>query len=268
MKPFRIALCQIAPTGTLDQNIEHAFSMIEKAAKNKADLVALPELFYLPYEMPLIRKAGDMSRLLPLFSYCAKKHRIFICTGSLAIKTKTGIQNSSFLISPSGRVALSYSKSHLFDVRLNNVKLRESALFVPGNKIPIAKTTLCSIGILICYDLRFPEMARHIALSGGELLLVPSVFSAATGKAHWHLLNRARAVENQMFVAAVSQARGADSEFIPYGHSLAVSPWGDIIAEAGERESILFADLDPAILRETRKKMPIFKHRRSDLYGK
>jgi omega-amidase len=268
MKPLRIALCQIAPVHSCEQNTAQAFSMIDEAAGGGADLVALPELFYLPYELSEIKKTGDMSHLLKKFSKAAQKNKVYIETGSLAIKSAAGLMNSSFLIGPSGAVLLSYSKCHLFDVQLKDIKVRESAVFSKGEHIATAKTPLCSIGILVCYDIRFPEMARRIALCGGELLLVPAVFNMVTGPAHWHLLHRARAVENQMFVAAISQARCIDSPFIAYGHSMVVSPWGDIIAEAGEREEIVFADLDPRVLEKTRKQLPVFDHRRADLYGK
>jgi omega-amidase len=240
--------------------------MIERAAEKKADLVALPELFYLPYELSLIKKTGDMGRLLSRFSLSARKNNIFICPGSLAIKTDSGLQNRSFLIGPAGEILISYSKCHLFDARLKNIKASESAVFTPGNEVVAAKTGLCSIGIQICYDIRFPELARMLALQGTELLLVPAVFNAVTGAAHWHLLHRARAIENQMFVAAVSQARTGHSPFVAYGHSMVISPWGEILAEAGEREETIFADIDPKVLENTRRQMPVFSHRRRDLY--
>jgi omega-amidase len=267
MKPFRIALCQMAPFRDCVKSIEHAFSMIDEAAAGGAAIVALPELFYLPYELTLIKKTGDMSHVLPQFSKSAQKNNIYICTGSLAIKGVTGLQNTSFLINPAGKTVLAYSKCHLFDVQLKKVKARETAVFTRGDHIATAKTPLGSMGILICYDIRFPEMARRIALLGAELLLAPAVFSAITGSAHWQLLHQARAVENQMFVAAISQARCSDSTFVAYGHSMVISPWGDIIAEAGEREEIVFADLDPEILENTRRQMPVFNHRRKDLFG-
>ena len=267
MKPFRIALCQIAPSRNYEQSIHRAFSMIDEAAAGGARVVALPELFYLPYELPLIKKAGDMGDLLIEFSKVARKNKIYICTGSLAVKGAAGLQNSSFLIGPSGKTLLSYSKCHLFDVHSKNVNVHESSVFTPGDHIATVKTALGSMGILVCYDIRFPEMARRIALCGGELLLVPGVFNVITGPVHWHLLHRARAVENQMFVAAISQARCEDSTYKAYGHSMVISPWGDILAEAGEREEIVFADIDPEILENTRRQMMVFKHRRKDLYG-
>jgi omega-amidase len=208
-----------------------------------------------------------MRPVLKEFSKSAQKNNIYICTGSLAVKGASGLQNSSFLLDPSGKTVLSYSKCHLFDLKLKKVNVEESAVFTQGDHIATAKTPFCSIGILVCYDIRFPEMARRIALCGGELLLVPAVFNNVTGPAHWHLLHRARAVENQMFVAAISQARCEDSTYNAYGHSMVISPWGEVLAEAGDQEEIVFADLDPEILENTRRQMPVFKHRRKDLYG-
>jgi omega-amidase len=267
MKPFRIALCQIAPSRDCGQSLAQAFSMIDEATAGGAAIVALPELFYLPYDLALIKKTGDMTHVLKEFSRSAQKNNIYICTGSLAVKGASGLQNSSFFISPSGKIILSYSKCHLFDVQLKKAKTSESAVFVRGDHIATVKTPLCSTGILVCYDIRFPEMARRIALCGGELLLVPAVFNTVTGPAHWHLLHRARAVENQMFVAAISQACCKNSTYMAYGHSMVISPWGEVLAEAGEREEIIFADLDPDVLENIRRQMPVFKHRRKDLYG-
>lgn len=267
MKPFRIALCQIAPFRDWKKSVAHAFSMIDEAAARGAAVIALPELFYVPYELGLIKKIGDMSHLLPAFSKAALKNTVYICTGSLAVKSASGLRNTSFLIDPNGKTVLSYSKCHLFDTQLKKVKTRESAVFTRGNQIATADTGLATIGLQICYDIRFPEMTRRIALCGGELLLAPATFNAITGAAHWQLLHRARAVENQMFVAAISQARCRDSTFVAYGHTMVISPWGDILAEAGQKEEIVVADIDPQILADTRKQMPVFRHRRPDLYG-
>jgi omega-amidase len=267
MKPIRIALCQIRPSRNCHENIDHAFDMVTEASANGADLVVLPEIFYFPFELVEIKKLGDMSRLLPRFQAVAQRNDLFICTGSMAIKGPGGLTNTAFLINPSGEIVLTYSKSHLFEMTLKNVKIRESLVFTAGDRFPVAHTDLASIGMLICYDIRFPEAARKLSLQGAELLMVPADFNDSTGPAHWHVMHRARAIENQVFLAAVSQARSPNTSYAAYGHSMVVSPWGEIIAEADEKETIVYADLDPRVLEDTRKRLPLLKHRRKDLFG-
>ncbi|MBN2036984.1 MAG: hypothetical protein JW768_09610 [Chitinispirillaceae bacterium] len=267
MKPFRIALCQIRSRHDCDETIGRAFDMLAVAAKSGANLAVLPEIFYLPYELPAIKKRGDMSRLVAMFADTARRYNLHICSGTMAIKGRSGLSNTSHLITPDGETALSYSKTHLFEMTLGKTVIRESRLFTAGNRFPVARTALGTIGTLICYDIRFPEAARKLALEGAELLLVPANFNAVTGPAHWHVMHRARAIENQVFLAAVSQARNPASSYAAYGHSLVVSPWGEILAEAGEEETIIFADLEPGLLEQTRTRLPLMRHRRKDLYG-
>jgi omega-amidase len=267
MNPVRIALCQIRPSFDCADTIDRAFDMIGQSAINGADLVVLPEIFYFPYDLLEIKRIGDMSRLLERFSREALRHEIYLCTGSMAIKGLDGLTNTAYLIDPNGATVLTYSKSHLFDVSLKNVKIRESSVFVAGDRFPVAHTGLGAIGMLICYDIRFPEAARKLALAGAELIIVPADFNDITGPAHWHVMHRSRAIENQVFLIAVSQARNSEAHYAAYGHSMVVSPWGDIIAEADDTESIIYADLDPRVLEDTRKRLPLLKHRRKDLFG-
>jgi omega-amidase len=267
MNPIRVALCQIRPSFDCAENIDRAFGMIGQAAINGADLAVLPEIFYFPFDLPEIKRIGDMSRLLERFSREARRHEIHLCTGSMAIKGPDGLTNTAYLINPAGAIVLTYSKSHLFEMSMKNVKIRESSVFSAGDRFPIAHTGLGAIGMLICYDIRFPEAARKLALAGAEILIVPADFNDITGPAHWHVMHRSRAIENQVFLIAVSQARNSEAHYAAYGHSMAVSPWGDIIAEADDTESIIYADLDPRVLEDTRKRLPLLKHRRKDLFG-
>ena len=159
-----------------------------------------------------------------------------------------------------------YCKSHLFDVELPHLKIQESQLFYPGNKFSVISTELGKIGILICYDIRFPEAARKITLSGAEIILVPAAFNNITGPAHWHVMFRARAIENQVYIAVASPARNNSSKYKAYGHSMIVNPWGKIISEAGNNEKIIYSIVKPEIIERTRAEMPLLKHRRKELY--
>lgn len=269
MKHCKIALCQIVPVYDLQKNIDHAVAMISEAAKNGANIVALPEIFYYPYDLGRIRSiSGDEPAILTRLSAIAKKEGVVLCIGSMAVQDGENLYNTSYLIDDDGTSVLEYRKCHLFDASVGNSRISESSLFSPGESLGVAATAYAKTGLLICYDIRFPEMARQLALLGAELLLVPAVFNHVSGEAHWHCFMKTRAVENQVFLAAISQGRSDDSRcsYKAYGHSMVVSPWGDILAEADQDETIIYADIDPALLVATRNRLPLLQHRRSKLY--
>lgn len=267
MDNIKVAICQNKPVADKETNIINAISLLEEAARNGARLVSLPEIFYYPYELLALRRIADRDNVtLERLQNAARKNNIYLCTGSLAKKDSEGIRNTSYLLDPSGEVLLKYSKSHLFDVKFDGFHVRESAVFTPGNEVNVVSTPIGTIGILICYDIRFPEMPRTCALKGAEIIIVPAVFNTITGPAHWHVLLRARAIENQVFIIAASQARIDNAQYKAYGHSLVVDPWGTILAEAGTDEEIIYTELNKNTLTNTRKQMPLLKHRKSDLY--
>jgi len=267
MKSFVLALCQNSPSYDIQKNIQRVFDMLNKAARKGAELIVLPEIFYYPYEIEkLTSQADEDDRILNLLCEWAKTNQKYLCSGSLIEKRGDALYNTAYLIDPAGSIVLKYSKSHLFDVELPALKVQESAVFTKGNKIEVADCGLGKIGMLICYDVRFPEMARLLSLWGAEIILVPAAFNTVTGPAHWEITFRARAVENQCFVAAASPARNKKTGYLAYGHSLIIDPWGRVLAEAGTGEEIIFARLDPKVLTETRARLPLLKQRRDDLY--
>ncbi len=267
MEAIKVAICQITPHGDKEKSIHHALTLIEEAAGNGARLISLPEIFYYPYDLLALRRVADTdTTTLERLQQVAKRCGVYLCTGSLAVKTGRTIRNTSYLIDPSGMIRLEYSKTHLFDVNFDGLRVRESVIFTPGNEIKVVTTPIGTLSILICYDIRFPEMSRACALKGVEILIVPAAFNTITGPAHWHVLMRARAIENQVFLLAASQARVESSAYVAYGHSLIVDPWGTILAEAGENEEIIYADLQSQVLTDTRKQMPLLSQRRPDLY--
>jgi omega-amidase len=268
MKSFKIALCQILPGFDKQRNVEHAVELIEKSAGEGAELVVLPEIFYYPYDLHSLRElAGDEQRILDIFKDICARKRIVLCTGSMVIKEDDKYYNASHLIDQTGEVVLSYRKCHLYDVSFKGLNVQESSVFSAGNRIDTVKTSLGNISVIICYDIRFPEISRLAALLGAELLIVPADFNQISGPAHWEVMMRARAIENQVFLAAVSQAKNRGAGYKVYGHSTIISPWGEIIAEAGEGEEVLIADLDKTILEDVRNKLPLLKHMRKDMYS-
>lgn len=267
MKKFKIALCQIKPLRDKAKSVAHAVEMIEKAAGNGAKLVMLPEIFYHPYELKSISSLADdgKSTLDPLRESAIRNH-IHICTGSIALRENGKSFNRAYLVGPDGDILLEHSKCHLFDVDFKELRTRESKVFSPGSSLKVADTTLGKIGMLICYDIRFPEAARKLALQGAEIILVPAAFNDITGPAHWHITFRTRAVENQLYIAAASPARDSEAVYRAYGHSMTVNPWGEILCEAGEDEEIVYGDFDPEFLENVRGRLPLLKHRREDIY--
>jgi omega-amidase len=267
MRTVRAAICQNRPGNDKNANVRRAVEMIGEAARNGAHLVSLAEIFYYPYDVRGIKRIADEDeRVLDPLREAAAKHAMYLCTGSVAVRKGRGFGNVAYLISPSGELVLEYAKTHLFDVGLDGMSFRESAFISPGAGIGVAHTGIGCIGLLICYDIRFPEAARKLALLGAEFVIVPAAFNAVTGPAHWHVMFRARAIENQVFVLAVSQARAEGSAYEAYGHSMIVDPWGNVLAEAGESECIVYADLDAGVLEDVRRRLPLLSQRRPELY--
>jgi len=267
MKKFKIAVCQNKPVKNKNESVKQIISKIEEAKAKDADLVVLPEIFYYPYELRALPKLEESNReTLSKLQSTAKRLGIHLCTGSMVERVNDKRFNKSYLINPAGEVILEHCKAHLFDVNFQTLRTRESLIFDAGDKFAVADTELGKIGMLICYDIRFPEAARKLTLMGAEIILVPAAFNNITGPLHWHILFRGRAIENQVFIAAASPACDMESRYHAYGHSMVVDPWGKILTEANDSECTLFAEIDPEVLDEVRGKLPLLKHRRPEIY--
>ncbi len=260
MRSFKAAICQNLPGSDKQTNVENAIGMIREAAAHGARLVMLPEMFFCPYELEIIPSMAESDgATLDALRRIAKEEGIYLCTGSMAVKEGNRIYNRAYLLDPHGDVLLTYDKSYLFDVELPGLSVRESSVISKGGTYAAADTELGRIGILICYDIRFPEAGRALARKGAEIILVPAAFNNITGPAHWHVTLRARAVENQCFVIAASPALDKNSPYRAYGHSLIADPWGTVRCEAGEDRSIVSADLNAGRLRDIRARLPLLK---------
>ncbi|MFC1504827.1 carbon-nitrogen hydrolase family protein, partial [Spirochaetota bacterium] len=264
---LKLAVCQLKPAYDKQKNIDKAVKMIKKASDAGANMALLPEMFVYPYEMNALMHITDThDETISQLAACAKENNVYICSGSIPLKKGKKLTNTSFLIDRKGNTILTYSKCHLFDVSFNELKVRESAYFSPGTEVQSASTEYGRIGIAICYDIRFPELIRKLTLQGIHILLVPAAFSILTGRAHWHTTFRCRAAENQIFIAAASPARNTASSYKAYGHSMIIGPWGDVLAEAKTGEKVIIAELNHRVLKEMRKRLPLLKQRRPDLY--
>lgn len=250
-------------------NLRTLERLIAQAADRGAELVALPEYCarYGMQEGKLEVGAQPEAQhdALAFLSDQARRHRRWLLIGSIGVRAHDGrILNRSYLIDPAGEVRARYDKIHLFDVDLaGGESYRESATIRPGETAVVADTPFGRLGLSVCYDLRFPQLYRALAKAGAEVLFVPAAFTRTTGQAHWHVLLRARAIEAGAFVVAPSQCGEAPGGALArYGHSLIVDPWGEILADGGEDEGVITAELDLARVAEARRMIPALQHDR------
>jgi predicted amidohydrolase len=260
---------QLRSSDDVTENIRTASELIAEAKSKGAQFVATPEnttLMAPDGGAKLERSyAEDSDPALPAFRSLAEKLDLWLLVGSLAIKTSPDkTANRSFLIDPRGRVVARYSKIHLFDVDLpSGEKYRESNTVAGGDEAIVADMPWAKLGLTICYDVRFPHLYRALAQAGATVLTVPSAFTETTGKAHWHLLLRARAIENGAFVVAPAQGGLHANGRRTYGHSLIVAPWGEILAEGGTEPGVILADIDTALVQDARARVPSLLHDRA-----
>jgi predicted amidohydrolase len=269
MTKLTLACIQNCATPEVDRNIELCLKLTRDAAAEGARLIALPEYFSgLRTEGPKIIPVAFRETehpAIPAFAAAARNLEVTILLGSIAVIAPDGrIFNRSCLIDRQGRIAARYDKIHMFDVDLGEGNVvRESATIAPGDEAVVAAAEGAMLGLTVCYDLRFAALYRVLAQAGADLLAVPAAFTRLTGKAHWHVLNRARAIENGAFLLAPCQygtlAGGAEC----YGHSLIVDPWGRVLADGGEDEGFITAEIDLDEVASTRRRIPSLRHDRS-----
>jgi predicted amidohydrolase len=269
MTAFRAACIQLRSSDDVPENIRETVLLVREAAARGAVFIATPENTTLMAPDAGAKLASSFDEAhdpaLPVFSALAKELKVWLLIGSLAIKVSdTKTANRSFLFAPDGSIVARYSKIHLFDVALSSGEsYRESNTVAGGNEAVVADTELGAIGLTVCYDMRFPQLFRRLAQKGAFLFTVPSAFTVPTGQAHWHVLLRARAIENGAFVIAPAQGGSHANGRKTYGHSLIVSPWGEILAEAGTDPGVIVADIDPALSAQAREKVPNLQHDRA-----
>ena len=267
-KRFRAALVQLRSGRNVGVNLRDAEALIRRAAQGGAVYVQTPEntafMELKPERVLEAAETEDDSVPLARFRALAAELGIFLHIGSLAVKIDgTRVANRSYLIDPQGDIAARYDKLHLFDVDLaGGESYRESHHAKPGATAVVADLPFGRMGLSICYDLRFAALYRALALAGAEFIAVPAAFTKQTGEAHWHVLIRARAIETGTFVLAATQGGLHENGRSTFGHSLIVSPWGEILAEGGEEPGVVFADIDLAASAEARARIPALKHGR------
>jgi len=265
---MRVAAVQMQCTADLGGNLTRAAELIEEAVTQHASLAVLPELFASlgrgramcagaePVDGPIVRWAQDQAR----------RHAIWLVAGSFVELDGDRLYNTAPLISPTGEVVATYRKIHLFDVDVEGAGSHESDVFAAGDEISSYVIDDTLVGLTTCYDLRFPELFRILALHGVRLVTMPSAFTAATGVAHWEPLVRARAIENQFFLVAPDQCGTSPDGIARHGHSLIVDAWGRVLAEAVDDETVIVADVDLAEADRARRSIPSLANRRPSVY--
>ena len=266
---FTAACVQMTSEREFEPNIRAASDLVRRARDAGADFIMTPEItgMFEPKRDRHLAKATDEATnpVIAAFRDLARETGAWLLLGSTPIKLEAErLANRSFLLAPDGAIAARYDKIHMFDVDLKNGEsYRESALYRPGESSILATLPWGTLGMTVCYDLRFPYLYRALAQAGADFLSIPAAFTVPTGKAHWHVLQRARAIENACFVFAPAQWGEHAEGRKTFGHSLIVDPWGEILADAGEGVGFITAEIDTAKIPEARRMVPALRHDRA-----
>jgi len=284
-KTVKIGLCQVLVGADKQKNLETASAAVREAKKKGADLIMLPEMFNCPYsndsfpgyaeEVPFdiageaVKFNGDAKEhpSLHAISNMAKENGVWLIAGSIPERHDSNLYNTSLVCNPEGLFVAKHRKVHLFDIDVpGKMTFKESDTLTPGSSFTSFESPFGKIGVGICYDLRFPEYAMLLAKAGCSILCYPGAFNMTTGPAHWELLQRGRAVDNQLYVATCSPARNPESAYQAWGHSTIVGPWGDIVATTEHEPDVVVAEVDLQRVDEVRTSIPVRKQKRLDMY--
>jgi predicted amidohydrolase len=267
---MKIGLAQMNSQDNKEDNLKSAEALIDEMAAMGAELIVLPEYFlYLGPDDGVRSNAEPVTGTsLNRIRQKAIDHKIYVHAGSFPELDGETIYNTSIVFNPEGGVIAKYRKIHMFDVKLpGGTAVSESETMTPGSEVVTVGIDRINMGLTICYDLRFPELFRRLALAGAQLIVVPSAFTMETGRDHWQLLLRARAVENLCWIAAPAQCGTAPPDQSTYGRSMLVNPWGLVVAQASDYVTCVVADLDIDLLQRIRTSFPALSHVRHDLFS-
>ncbi|KAI8117576.1 hypothetical protein FF38_06781 [Lucilia cuprina] len=271
-KIMRLALLQLKGSKDKLASLNNASSKIREAVQqHQPRLITLPECFNCPYGTKYFREyaetipSGETSRQL---SQLAKELGVYIVGGTIPeLGENDKIYNTCTIWSPEGKLLAKHRKMHLFDIDVKGgIRFKESETLSPGQEFTIIEVDGHKIGIGICYDIRFEEMAKIYRKAGCEMLIYPAAFNMTTGPLHWELLQRSRANDNQLYVVTTSPARDETAEYVAYGHSMVIDPWAKVLKSAKEGEETVIADIDFSVVEKVREQIPVFSQRRVELY--
>lgn len=270
MAKIRTAVLQTPVSPEKEKNLDRIAEVLERDILRDVDLITLPEMFACPYDTQVFPEYAEPEGgpTWKFLSRLAAEKKIYLSAGSIPEVDDEGkVYNTAYVFDREGRQIAKHRKVHLFDIDIEGGQaFRESATLTAGNKATVFDTEFCKMGLCICYDIRFPELARLMADQGAKVILCPGAFNLTTGPAHWELLFRSRAVDNQVYYIGTSPARDLNASYVAYGHSLVVDPWGIIVSEMDERAQVRVVDIELDRVDEVREQLPLMKHRRKDIY--
>ena len=274
---FKVGLCQIPGSRATEMekdkkdNILNAKRMIREAASNGCDFVALPEMWNTPYSNDYFREYAEpvTGETVKFMSSIAKELGIYLIGGTIAELEDDKVYNTCFVFDRNGEIIGRHRKTHLFDIDVKGgVRMMESDTLTAGDDVTVIDTEFGKIGIAVCYDVRFEDLFMNMALKGAHTIFLPAAFTTVTGPLHWELLMRARAIDNEVYFAAISPGRNPEGPYQAFGHTMFIDPWAKVLAEAGTGEEIVYAEADLDYLETVRAQLPVLRHRRPELYKK
>lgn len=267
---MRAAQLQLPVYDDVKKNLEQLEAYIQKAVLEKVDFITAGEMFSCPYETPNFPKYAEEEggETWKALSAMAGRYGVYLSAGSVPELSEDGkVFNTAYVFDRKGKQIAKHRKVHLFDINVEGGQcFKESDTLTAGDQVTVFDTEFGKMGICICYDFRFPELARLMVQKGARVILVPAAFNMTTGPAHWEIMFRCRALDNQVYVLGTSPSRDEGAGYTAWGHSLLVSPWGQILSQAEEKPGMLVNDLDLKEVERIRGQLPLLAHRRLDLY--
>ncbi|MGN1378061.1 MAG: carbon-nitrogen hydrolase family protein [Dorea sp.] len=269
MKKVKIASIQMNVSEDKEANLLHLEELMKSREVEEADIAVVPEMFNCPYVTTSFpgcaEKEGGIS-----WERCASlaaRHRIYLSAGSMPEVDEEGhVYNTAYVFDRTGQQIAKHRKMHLFDIDVEGQYFKESDTLSPGNRVTVFETEFCKMGICICYDFRFPELSRLMAEQGAKIILVPGAFNMTTGPAHWELLFRQRAVDNQVYAVGTAPARDERASYHSWGHSIVTDPWGNVVMQMDEKEHVALTEIDLDKVEKIREQLPLLKQLRRDVY--
>lgn len=265
----KIGIVQLSSGDDKAANVARAAEKVKKCAQEGAEIVVLPEIFNGPYSTAKFREYSEPEggETWQRLSNMAKENNIILIGGSISEFCEDKIYNTSYIFDQQGKQIGKHRKMHMFDIDVKRgQRFKESDALTPGNQVTVVDTSICKIGVCICFDFRFPELARLMALKGAKMIIVPGAFNMTTGPAHWELLFRQRAVDNQVFTIGCAPARNTEASYVSFANSIVVGPWGDVIYNAGIEEKAEVVEIDLEKVDSIRQQLPLLSARRTDVY--
>lgn len=269
MRKIRISQIQMPVYADKKDTVKYISEAVKKASEN-SDIVTLPEMFCCPYHVdnfPVYaeKEGGEMWQVC---SSLAKENNVYLSAGTMPEKDDEGrIYNTAYVFDRQGNCIAKHRKMHLFDINVKGGQcFRESDTLTAGDSVTTFETEFGIFGICICYDIRFPELSRLMALKGAQVILVPAAFNMTTGPAHWELLFRSQSLNNQVYSIGTAPSRDSSASYQSWGHSIITDPWGRVISQTDEKECIINTEIDLDYILEVRDQIPVLKQRRSDVY--